>query len=1394
MANKEVIINFKLNGVEQSTSSVKTLNGEVQNLNKNFTGIGATGNKTSQDLTTGVNKADGSVQNLNKDIIDLKGNVIIAGEQSRKAFQDLDDKSKNLGNNLNDVDIKSKQFGHNLEKSTKGASQGVNALANGLSLIGLQNDAIQKIAGGLQVLAGLMKAQEVLTKNAFDSKGPIDQAKSLGQLSTIQKSNITLTEGAAAANVELAVAEEGATVAIKGLTAAIAANPFGALLILIGLIITAFEVYKAALDNATNVEGIQKQLDYLEKVYDLQKKINDAEDERKNTLAENKLTILNSQLALQQAQGASLDAQYETEKEILAAKQNLLQLQVSEIEAEKAKLIILQKQETSLLNQQKSRLENSRNSLFSQFTDAVGFTSNTADLVKQTNEIGIKIKERNVDIENLGTKLIKIIGDLTASKLYDGKILDANNEKLKRQIELERESFLLSLQKSNLQTINAVSKIEFQADTKKFQEQIIQIQKYIDDFTNKNGNIDIIFETPNYFEITKLQDELLLKQRQDIQVEKESRDAIVQTFQDKIDAAKKELESRRLLSTETRKLSIEELDLQKQLNDSILLNEDAKNKAIEDNLRKNLDIRKKLLQDFDSTITKKGLVADSNTTSIDNNPDLPKNQTKFLNLKIVPEIDDSAEKEAYDEFVKIQKQKRDLFVEITNEQIKDQKKILDSTLSTADEKAKAADNILKLDVSISRKEVELDRETAKEKLKLTSAINAADVEQFLKFKEITREKAILLGSNDGVEEKIADKRKELHLQYLNDVKNETDFTKNNLVQRLTDFVNEEDKGLKVRIGVIQKTIDEEQKELLSTKLNAKERLKIEDDIKNNKQKINDELEKSNKEVADKQLSLLNEYNAAVAKAAKENTQSLQGKGLSQRQSIQQDVQFKLVSNNIDDSIANLKKELQQGLAGAIPIDVQPQFVDGKFSDLVKQARDTQAQLTDAAGQGSSLRIAFFVKEKLEIHKNLEEAKDLAIKSLEETRTKLLNSIKGNKSAGLINADEAKQKADEVNNTVDGLVSNTKTQFKSLGKELNADVKKILKGLEQLAIGLTNTILDGLQALEDAQKAKDEAKINRLNAEFELKQELYQADIEAQQAAADAQEQIVQDSTTKINQIEGQLSGARGQRQRYLLALLDEEKIRKAKAAADEEKAKLKAKEAQDKIDDAQKAKDIEIKRIQKEATIRQLKLDRTRTIVQGALASIEAFQSLAGIPVVGFALGAIAAAAVGVVTALQVDAINQQIETAQQLRKGGQLDYKMTRAGGGEVQGPSHEEGGVKGTGKFNNIEVEGGEFVVNKKATFKNLDIIKKLNDEGATKKFSLVPAVQRENIMAQGGLLPNFDKIEPAVKAVSQQQSKQDLMPIVDAISKLQIVVGVKQFTDENDSLVKIKQFAKV
>lgn len=62
-------------------------------------------------------------------------------------------------------------------------------------------------------------------------------------------------------------------------------------------------------------------------------------------------------------------------------------------------------------------------------------------------------------------------------------------------------------------------------------------------------------------------------------------------------------------------------------------------------------------------------------------------------------------------------------------------------------------------------------------------------------------------------------------------------------------------------------------------------------------------------------------------------------------------------------------------------------------------------------------------------------------------------------------------------------------------------------------------------------------------------------------------------------------------------------------------------------------------------------------------------------------------------------------------------------AKGGLLTGPSHDQGGIQGTGTFGNIEVEGGEFIMNKMSTSKYLPLLNSLNKNSSDVNFNMDP-----------------------------------------------------------------------
>lgn len=135
------------------------------------------------------------------------------------------------------------------------------------------------------------------------------------------------------------------------------------------------------------------------------------------------------------------------------------------------------------------------------------------------------------------------------------------------------------------------------------------------------------------------------------------------------------------------------------------------------------------------------------------------------------------------------------------------------------------------------------------------------------------------------------------------------------------------------------------------------------------------------------------------------------------------------------------------------------------------------------------------------------------------------------------------------------------------------------------------------------------------------------------------------------------------------------------------------------------------------------KQDKNNALLEGleaaAQAYIEAYKNYE--PLVAAPLaGSIGAAIAGFQTTLQISAINKRTY----------VDKKF--ADGGMVNGPSHEQGGVpftvQGRGGY---EMEGGEYIINKRATSMHRDLLERINKSG-----KMNPTVGRMKF-AEGGLV---------------------------------------------------------
>ena len=118
-----------------------------------------------------------------------------------------------------------------------------------------------------------------------------------------------------------------------------------------------------------------------------------------------------------------------------------------------------------------------------------------------------------------------------------------------------------------------------------------------------------------------------------------------------------------------------------------------------------------------------------------------------------------------------------------------------------------------------------------------------------------------------------------------------------------------------------------------------------------------------------------------------------------------------------------------------------------------------------------------------------------------------------------------------------------------------------------------------------------------------------------------------------------------------------------------------------------------------------------QAIINTLQSSISAFASLAQIPVVGPVLGAIAASAALAAGYATVQKIQETTYTSS-LKASGSTPQGSMYAEGGLLTGRSHDMGGIR----TSMGELEGGEFVMNRRATANFLPLLESINSIGNT------------------------------------------------------------------------------
>lgn len=495
---------------------------------------------------------------------------------------------------------------------------------------------------------------------------------------------------------------------------------------------------------------------------------------------------------------------------------------------------------------------------------------------------------------------------------------------------------------------------------------------------------------------------------------------------------------------------------------------------------------------------------------------------------------------------------------------------------------------------------------------------------------------------------------------------------------------------------------------------------VEEGAKEVKKTITKTAKQTAKETKDIRQKMLDDLVKMEQKAA-EDIKKARDKELEEekkRQEKLKSLRKKGVELELDYQKAVLENQLEEAKNDEEKIKIKEKLIA-----LDKKRQEGAAKAAAADAMGISVE---------ELNKRLN-ATDEKWMGLNETEKEVLKNLQTQLETIGLAADTSKKKLEGNSTSTSGGTSGGTPSKKSSGNqfmdtEMLSDVSKAISdAYEAYAAPIVEGLGDSIHmmmefAIEEAQEALEEA------------EEMHDQAVEK-----------VSESKDRLSELNDKMRDSSGaQLEAYKTQMADEMLLLQEREQ--EERRLAKEKEKREKELEKQKKKQRKL----------ELQQQLVQAIVSGALAVVNGLATQPFLPV-GIAMGALAATA----TAIQIATISKQISKL---------------ADGGLLQGKSHSQGGIPvgNTG----IEVEGGEYVVNRRSTAKYLPLLQALNEEGARKK----TVANQLGKMANGGQL-NYEKINSNMDAMNTAKIVTSAIEGIDmhpVVSVIDINRGQKNLTE--------------
>lgn len=417
--------------------------------------------------------------------------------------------------------------------------------------------------------------------------------------------------------------------------------------------------------------------------------------------------------------------------------------------------------------------------------------------------------------------------------------------------------------------------------------------------------------------------------------------------------------------------------------------------------------------------------------------------------------------------------------------------------------------------------------------------------------------------------------------------------------------------------------------------------------------------------------------------------------------------------SVDQRFYERKLELLKSQGGDLKkeIEYEQKILDARYKQDLITYEEYQHQI--------ALLQAKWDKHKVdEEEKAAEEARKAEEKRREEANRRYKEWLKERDKMIADHVKANKELYDGLSDMQDRQAKQREKEFESFNKDLEKRVQA------QIA---WNKKQDELEKEREAKKKEQQQAT--INKGIELQQEVMQGISDVFQAQADAISRNIEQIDKEIDRSERQIQRHQNNITNYMqLAELERGAERDAliQAAKDEQEV-MKQKEIAE--DEARKKKE----KLEKEKKVAEFKAKKTNLanqLLQGlANTALGVTQALAQTPPASYVMAALT----GAMGAIQTGIISAQMG-------------KLKMANGGLLDGPLHSQGGIPvgNTG----VEVEGGEYVVNRRSTAEYLPLLEAINERGRRR-------------YADGGQLEL-----PSMNTTNELLARMNISPVVSVV----------------------------